>query len=163
MKAAMLKDLYEYNYWTNKRLLSKAEMLTTDQLIMRTKFSWGNLRGTLVHIMDSERGWRDIFKRGVAEFDVMRTEQFPDLASIRTAWALDEAQMWVFLNSLTDQDLFSLVSYQADGLHHRRLLWHCLEHVVLHGMQHRSECAAMLTDFGQSPGDIDFTVFLDQH
>jgi uncharacterized damage-inducible protein DinB len=33
-------------------------------------------------------------------------------------------------------------------------------HVVLHGMQHRSEAAAILTDYGQSPGDIDLIVFL---
>jgi hypothetical protein len=29
-------------------------------------------------------------------------------------------------------------------------------------MQHRSESAAMLTDFGKSPGEIDFTMFLNQ-
>jgi hypothetical protein len=27
-------------------------------------------------------------------------------------------------------------------------------------MQHRSEAAHMLTEYGQSPGDIDFTLFL---
>jgi uncharacterized damage-inducible protein DinB len=41
------------------------------------------------------------------------------------------------------------------------VLWHCLVHVVNHGTQHRSEAALLLTNDGQSPGDLDFTLFLN--
>ena len=41
------------------------------------------------------------------------------------------------------------------------LLWHYLVHVVNHGTQHRSEAAALLTEYGQSPGDLDFLIFLE--
>jgi len=33
-------------------------------------------------------------------------------------------------------------------------------HVANHGTQHRSEAAAMLTELGYSPGDIDLMLFL---
>jgi uncharacterized damage-inducible protein DinB len=46
------------------------------------------------------------------------------------------------------------------GIQRDRILWHCLYHLVNHGTQHRSEAAAMLTDFGHSPGDIDMILFL---
>jgi uncharacterized damage-inducible protein DinB len=35
-----------------------------------------------------------------------------------------------------------------------------MAHVVNHGTQHRSEAAAMLTEFTHSPGDIDLIMFL---
>jgi uncharacterized damage-inducible protein DinB len=41
-------------------------------------------------------------------------------------------------------------------------VWHCLLHVVNHGTQHRSEAAALLTEYGSSPGDLDVTMFLNE-
>jgi uncharacterized damage-inducible protein DinB len=35
-----------------------------------------------------------------------------------------------------------------------------ITHLMLHGMQHRSELALMLTGFGHSPGDIDLVFYL---
>jgi len=49
------------------------------------------------------------------------------------------------------------------GIVRERVLWHCLLHVVNHGTQHRSEAAALLTSYGQSPGGLDFTLFLNEH
>ncbi len=54
----------------------------------------------------------------------------------------------------------AVISYEVKGKPRQRVLWHCLVHVVNHGTQHRSECAAMLTDFGHSPGDLALALFL---
>lgn len=162
MNLAAIRDIFEYNYWANKLLLSKAEQLTIEQFRQPTSFSWGSLRGTLAHIVDGELGWRVIFQQGLAKFDVLVGEHFPDVPSMRTRWEQDEAEMWAYLRSLKDTDLAATITFDDEGWTVKRTLWHCLWHVVNHGMQHRSECAAMLTDFGQSPGDIDFTVFLYQ-
>ena len=35
-----------------------------------------------------------------------------------------------------------------------------LAQVMLHGVQHRAELAAMLSGFGRSPGDLDYIFFL---
>lgn len=162
MKIDDIKLMFEYNYWANKKILSTAENISTEELIKPNNSSWGSLCGTLVHTLDDEYTWRGRCKDGMF-VDGMKPEDFPDLAAIKTRWEADEMDMWAYLNSLTDDDLEGLVTYEIEGgITRNRVLWHCLYHVVNHGMQHRSECAVMLTDLGHSPGNLDFMVFLNQ-
>jgi uncharacterized damage-inducible protein DinB len=68
-----------------------------------------------------------------------------------------------YLAHLTDDDMNEYVRYTTpEGDKRERLLWHCLFHVVNHATQHRSEIAAILTGYGQSPGALDFTMFLNE-
>jgi uncharacterized damage-inducible protein DinB len=40
-------------------------------------------------------------------------------------------------------------------------LWQLLTHQVTHAQQHRSEIAIALTEFGYSPGWLDFLIYID--
>ena len=120
---------------------------------------WGDLRGLLVHILNAEVGWRHrLGDQG--RFDWLNAEHFADVASIRARWEAETALLWEFLHGLTDDAVNGALSFERNGDQRQGALWHFLVHVVNHGTQHRSECAALLTGFGHSPGDMDFTVFL---
>ena len=71
--------------------------------------------------------------------------------------------MRAYLASLQEEGVSGIVRYTTpEGEKRERVRWHCLLHVVNHGTHHRSEAAAILTDSSHSPGDLDFTVFLNE-
>lgn len=151
--------LFQYNDWANDKVLNCAEQVTSQQLGAANNFGWGSLRGALVHLMDAEYHWRVLFETG-KHVEEEIPDNYPDVASIRARWDEERAAFWDFLKDLSDADLLGILTYEAhDGLR-QRVLWHCLAHVVNHGTQHRAECAALLTGFGCSPGNLDFTEFL---
>jgi uncharacterized damage-inducible protein DinB len=155
--------MYDYNYWANRLIVTTCEKISAEQYVAPTSHSWGSLRGTLVHTLDSECGWRKLCQSGDLTFDDLTEAQLPTLEALRQRWDEEEQAMRDYLNSLTDEDMTSIVRYTIpEGIVRERVLWHCLYHVVNHGMQHRSESAAMLTDYGQSPGGLDFTLFLNE-
>ena len=155
--------LYDYNYWANKRILASSVKVSQEQFEASAAFPYGGLRGTLLHIPDTEWGWRALFQSIDSATDLNETD-FPTLAALETRWDEEETAMRAYLSSLGDQDMDRHLYYTTDtGIERDRILWHCLLHVVNHGTQHRSEAAALLTEYGQSPGDLDFTVFLNEY
>ena len=157
------KDLilvYDYNYWATKRLVTTAAKVIQEQFAASTGFPHGSLRGTLVHMLDAEYGWRILCQEGVETKDLAESE-FPSIDALQVRWRDEEAAMRVYLDNLKDEDLTGTIRYTTPGgLKRERVLWHCLFHVINHGTQHRCEAAAILTDFGHSPGDFDFSMFM---
>lgn len=75
----------------------------------------------------------------------------------------EEELLMEFVEALTDERLDSMLQYKnTKGVPHQQILWKMMAHVVNHGTQHRAEAAALLTDFGCSPGDVDMIYFLDE-
>ncbi|NOT05047.1 MAG: hypothetical protein HOP27_10665 [Anaerolineales bacterium] len=154
--------IYNYNYWANGKILEASQKVTEEQFLAPASFPFGGLRGTLVHTLDAERGWLRLFEKKPFGAD-LNLDDFPTVKSIDERWREEEKAMRAYLANLKDEDMESHLHYTADsGAKRDRILWHCLLHVANHGTQHRSEAAALLTDFGASPGDLDFTVFLNE-
>ncbi len=160
--SGIITTLFEYNYWANKRILAAASRISEEQFIAPTSFPRGNLRATLIHVLDAEFGWR-ILLTSAEEVPDLTEKDLPTLAGIEQRWREEEAAMRAYLASMSDETLVDIFRYtNARGVKRERQPWQGLFQVINHGTQHRSEAAAMLTDFGQSPGDLDFTVFLSQ-
>jgi uncharacterized damage-inducible protein DinB len=152
--------LYEYNQWANAKILNAAAGVTREQFIAPASFPHGGLRSTLVHTMFAEWIWRQRWQ-GTSPAFRLKPEEFPTVESLCVRWAEEERQLMDFVHALSDERLNDTIHYQnTSGKPFTRVLWHMMAHVVNHGTQHRAEAAALLTDFGHSPGDIDLIYFL---
>jgi uncharacterized damage-inducible protein DinB len=148
--------LYDYNYWATARILRAALQVTAEQFMAQNTSSYGSLHGTLKHAMTAEMIWRTRLQKDILpeEIDISTPKELND------AWAVEEQLMRAYLQKLTDADLQSRIAYKnSKGAAFDNLVWNILLHMLNHGTQHRAEAAAMLTDLGHSPGDIDMILY----
>lgn len=152
--------LYQYNQWANARILTTAANVTQEQFLAPASFPHGGLRGTLVHALFAEWIWRQRWE-GNSPTVRLDPEEFPTVESLRVGWAAEEKQLMGFVEGLSDERLNSTFNYtNTSGKPFTRILWQTMAHLVNHGTQHRAEAAAILTELGHSPGDIDLISFL---
>ncbi len=149
---------YEYGVWANRRLLEKAALLTDDQL--RHKFSQGAqpLLHTFAHLVSAELRWFQAWQSKPL-MDPLTVDDLPTLAAVRARWEALFSERRVFIESLTPEKLNGTLKRKLGEQERVIPLWLALTHVANHGTQHRSEIAAMLTDAGHSPGDMDMTLY----
>ncbi len=109
-----------------------------------------------------EKVWRIL-----AETGDVKPEQLPDddmlgsVEAIQRVLADEQGQMEAYLAGLEEDDLNAELTIRRwDGIKIVMTRWHMLAHLLLHSMQHRSEAAVLLTEYGRSPGDIDFLFFV---
>jgi len=152
--------LYKYNQWTTAKILNAAANVTQEQFLAPASFPHGGLRGTLVHALFAEWIWRNRWE-GTSPKVRLKPDDFPTLESLLRRWAEEEKLLMAFVDGLTDERLNSEFHYSTtDGTPHKRILWQAMAHLVNHGTQHKTEAAALLTDLGHSPGDIDLIYYL---
>ncbi len=168
MIADAVRDLYSYSRWATELVLDAAEKLTPEQLHTPGTAGHGSVRDTLVHLMRAQKGWLSWWDGSLSAADAYHLRwdpaDYPDVAALRSLWASLEAQTQAFVGGLTDADLARVYENALpNGQVERLLLSKMMLHVANHGTQHRSEVAAMLTAFGQSPGELDYINYIFSH
>jgi uncharacterized damage-inducible protein DinB len=154
--------LYNYNQWANAKILNAASNLSQDQFLADASYPHGGLRGTLTHALFAEWIWRNRWE-GNSPTLRLKPNDFPTFADLRARWVQEQTLLMAFVEALTDEKLNQVVQYKnTKGVPLEQTLWKMMAHVVNHGTQHRAEAAALLTDFGCSPGDVDMIYFLDE-
>lgn len=137
-----LTELYDYNYWANKRYLTVAETLTEEQLFRRQGHSWDSVHATLVHMMSSERMWRQRWRGEQGEF--LDAREFPAVASIKEYWVNVEKSLRAFIAEQTEETLQHPVTYtNPKGETFTLPLWQMMVQPPNHNTHHRGELAAM--------------------
>lgn len=152
--------LFDYNYWASARIWKALLQVTPAQFTAQNTSSYGSLRGTLVHILFAEVIWRRRIQGEPQPVGLPREADFPTPQSLVEFCQADERVQRAFLAGLSEEFLQSMLEYKnTQGVSFRNVVWNILAHVVNHGTQHRAEAAAMLTDFGHSPGDVDMILY----
>ena len=173
MKIDEIKLLYDYNDWADARILAACARVGPEQYTAPTSFGTGRggLRATMVHMLDNIWQQRITFEgyykeplADEAAYDAteLHEDAFPTLSVLRERWMTEQREMRAYIDTLTEDTLNGMIRYVIPGAVREHGVWQILVDVILHSIQHRSEAAALLTGYGQSPGDFDFSMFLNE-
>lgn len=153
-----IATLIHFNFWASDRILATCEHISSDEFTrdLAPDPGWGSLRGLLVHTLDTEYGWRSVLQSQHAD-EILQATDFPDVTALKARWDSERLAWLDYVDGLNAERLAQ--GYGPDPRTGPKV-WQTIVHVVIHGVQHRSEAAAILTGYGWSPGDLDFDVFL---
>jgi uncharacterized damage-inducible protein DinB len=161
MKTDLIRTFYEYNTWANERILTTAARLTNEQFVAPGSASFSSVRDTLVHTMWAQWNWL-LRWRGEPNPPHFEPADYADVAAVRARWSAIDGETRAFVARVDDTALESVCRYVNSRNEPMAYpLWQQMLHQVNHGTQHRSEVAVILTEYGHSPGLMDFILYLD--
>ncbi|HEX5810333.1 MAG TPA: DinB family protein [Anaerolineales bacterium] len=144
----ILVKFFEHNNWANLRIIQACSLLSDDQLDAEPQSATkGSIRGTLTHLVSSQRGYLALLTLPVDERP-------------RTPLAFTELQESL---ATSGEDLVTLVRDQPGILPDRLQTtdgyyvepWVVLLQVINHATEHREQIKSMLSALGETPPDID--------
>lgn len=173
MKIDEIRLLYEFNDWADARILASCAGVSPEQYAAPSACGTGRggLRATMVHLLDSVWQSRLALQGFYAEpladeaaYDAteLHEDAIPTLAALEARRAVERREMWAWIDALSEETLNGTIRYVIPGAVRVRVVWHLLLDTVNHATQHRAEAAVLLTGYGRSPGDMDFSLFLNE-
>lgn len=160
MPVALIRELYDYHRWANRRLFDVAAGLgdaaTRD---MGKHWSFPTLKGMFAHIYGADTVWLTRWK-GSSPTRLLGDADVSTMADLRAKWDALEAEQRAFVAGLGEPDLARPVVFKnTQGAEFRVALGALLHHVVNHATHHRSEAATMITQISGSPPDTGINTY----
>ena len=154
--AAHAQLLIDYNQDANERVLERAFSLDDAALEAGSESSGGSIGGCLRHMLTAQIVW---LSRLTGEPPLRFDPSSRD--ALRKAFEQSHKALREFSRSLVDADWRRVIDYaDTKGAAHSLPLGILISHVVNHGTLHRGEAGMLLAARGESPGDLDFVLFV---
>lgn len=173
MKVDEIKLMYAYSDWADARILSACARVSPEQYAAVVDIGTGHkgLRATMVHMLDSIwqpritlQGYykEPLVDQAAYDATELHDDAFPIFPALQERWEIERREMWAYLDSLTHETLNGMLRYVIPGKQREFVVWQFLWDSLSHTAQHRSEAAVLLTYYGQSPGDLEVMLFLNE-
>ena len=160
LAAELIRGLYDYHWWANRRLFQAAAALGEDAAAREVgkQFSFPTVRRMFAHIYGADCAW--LMRWNGTSPTKLPGDEIGSLAELRLRWDALEKEQQAFVGSLTPADLDRIVEYKnIEGKAFRLALGPLLQHVANHATHHRSEIATMITMISGSPPDTGLMTY----
>jgi uncharacterized damage-inducible protein DinB len=152
VKTDDIRFLFGYDRWATERVLAALDGVPDAVWSTGDVVGDRGLGSILIHQLGASQRWRHAIQQ-LDERPRPEDEPLLSIDEIRRRWVAEWEAVDAWLPTMDD----AFLAHVEDGT----AVWQMLAHVVNHGTQHRSEAAAILTDAGHSPGDLDMIDYVD--
>ena len=162
----MMRDhlcrMARYNRWANQRLYDACEQLSGETYHQPRNMFFGSIHGTLNHILAGDRLWLARIERQPAPKLALDDQLCEDIASLRSARALEDDRMIDVTARYDDDDLKAVLCYRtvtkpADIETPLHLCW---LHLFNHQTHHRGQVHDQLSQTEIAPPSLDLIYYL---
>ncbi|MCO5191420.1 MAG: DinB family protein [Anaerolineae bacterium] len=156
------QTVFAYHWHNTQQLLTFADQLSSADYHAHPGYGHGSIHDLFLHVLRTDASWRIALETGQQHSPIDPVD-FPSLAEIKRGFAQEQTAWDTHFADVTSSNIegrVMLTNWRGDRFEFPQ--WGILQHLVLHGMQHHTEIAQLLTSYGQSPGDIDLVFFLMQ-
>jgi uncharacterized damage-inducible protein DinB len=155
-----LRTMLDYHYWARDRMIDAIDPLTAEQYQRDLGSSFKSIHQTVVHIYAAEWAWHSRWV-GRSPTALLSSDAYPNVASIRSAWAEHEGRMRALLDDLGEAGVTRVFEYTLlNGTAGSSPFWQMFQHVVNHASYHRGQVTTMLRQIGAQPAkSMDMIAF----
>ena len=155
----LLRLLFQYNQWADRRLLDACSALTNEQFTRDLGSSFRSVRDTVAHLYGAEWVWNERIQ-GRSPSSLVSGATFPDLASVRAKLEEMDSYYIDYVSKLTQQDLERIIHYKSfTGEEFSNPLWQTLHQLSNHATYHRGQVVTLLRQLGAKPVTTDLIAF----
>jgi len=159
MEPADWQELFDYNFWANRRVWDSVMALDEDLFVQELEGNRPSLRQQSIHILAVEYWWLHFLDMGVVEF-IEDEDQLRTRADVRKMWDEVEAMVRSYLTRLTPSDLTRIVrpTFWKDPWSVQ--LWQGLMQVLNHSTDHRAQLLDAIRELGGPTDEQDYLTYL---
>lgn len=155
MNIELVRTLVAYDRALYARVWDSIMRLTPDQFLHDVPYSHGSLRHQMVHVAVVYVRWLRALQ-GVpnARAYTLNPADYPTREATRALWEMTSKDLYDYVLGLEEAALGRIVPAAGGPM------WQVLEHLALHGADHRAQMLRILHDFGAPTFDQDLILYL---
>jgi uncharacterized damage-inducible protein DinB len=147
--------LIEYNTWANRLILTNIETMPQDLFDKSVGGSFGSLKATIVHLLESDYLWLERFK-GIPLADIPSWDTI-SAPAIGKTWNPIQDDMFSVAKKMSPTQNIHFITRK--GIPFNLPFEDIVAHLSHHGSYHRGQLTHIIRELGQKPVATDYFIF----
>lgn len=158
---SLIGDYARANQWAIETIVSWLKTKPAELLEEELASSFPGIRGTLVHIWDTERFWLSVIKREPAPESYRMTGFHGTLDEVFEGAQKTSKELATFITSLSEEELCEMVTLDTPWVQGTKTRYEFIQHCINHSSYHRGQAVTLGHHVGFHDAPMtDFSFYL---